>query len=148
MVDIRRMTDRSKKVMFLAESQAKQWGLEAVEPEHVLLGLAQEGTGVAANVLKSLGADYKRLVETSALPWREPAANVYWSMATDQLIESAMEEARHLGHNYIGTEHLLLAVCRLTEGNALHLLAQCGIQQAEVRLEVLNLLGYGPRERE
>lgn len=148
MADTKRMTTRSRQVMTLAESQASRLGHVTVEPEHVLLGLAEEREGVAGNVLKNLGASYKRLKALITTSSPELVDVVHWSEATDQLIESAMEEARRLNHNYIGTEHLLLAFCRLTEGNALDLLSQSGIQQAEIRLEVLNLLGYGPMEGE
>ena len=145
MVDPKRMTDRSRQVMTLAESQARRLGHVTVEPEHVLLGLAEERKGVAGNVLKNLGATYKRLEESIATSSPEPVNVPTWSAATDHLIEAAMEEARCLNHGYIGTEHLLLAVCCVAEGNTQRLLEKCGIDPAEVRLEVFNLLGYGTR---
>ena len=142
------MTDRSRRVMTLAKLQATRLGHVMVEPEHILLGLAEEREGVAGNVLKDLGATYeqlKRFEEFITTSSPEPVSVPTWSAATDDLIEAAMEEARCLNHNYIGTEHLLLAVCCVTDGNAQRLLAQCGIHPAEVRLEVFNLLGYGTR---
>jgi ATP-dependent Clp protease ATP-binding subunit ClpC len=128
--------------MTMAWLQAKRLGHATVEPEHVLLGLAEERDGVAGNVLKNLGASYKRLEEFATPSSPNPINVAPWSEAIHHLIEAALEEAYHLNHNYIGTEHLLLAVCRLTDGSAQHLLAQCGMQQADVRLEVLNILGH------
>ncbi len=142
-----KFTDRARKVINLARQEAERLGHEFIGTEHILLGLVKEGSGVAANVLENLDVDLEKVrveVEkyvsgtgetmsaTSSLPFTPKAKKV---------LELAMEEARNLEHNYIGTEHLLLGLLRENEGMAAQVLLNLGIRLEDVRAEVMELLG-------
>lgn len=141
-----RFTDRARKVMALANQEAQKLNHDFIGVEHILLGLVIEGDGVGANVLNNLGADLKkvrkqvillckpgkRLAEQGKLPQTPRAKRV---------IENAIKEARALGHNYVGTEHLLLGVALEAEGAAAQALEKLGITRERICQEVLNLLG-------
>lgn len=140
-------TDRSRKAMQLANREAQRLCHEYIGTEHVLLGLLQEGHGVAAHVLMNFGLDSEKtrqevtklihpgteLLHTAKLPTTPRAKKV---------IEFAMEEARNLNHNYVGTEHLLLGLLREEEGVAAQVLINFGLTLGGVREEVINLLGH------
>jgi len=141
-----RFTDRARKVMGLARQEAQRFNHDYIGTEHILLGLIQEGSGVAADVLKNLDVDPKRIrqeieklvshgttmVTMGQLPFTPRAKKV---------LELALEEASNLGHNYIGTEHLLLGLIREQEGIAAQVLQNLNVRLEEVREEVLELLG-------
>ena len=116
-----RFTDRARKVMQLANQEAQRFNHEYVGTEHVLLGLVKEGSGVAANVLKNLDVDLRKIrVEVEKIVQSGPGHGHDGETAPDprakKVIEYAIEEARNLNHNYVGTEHLLLGLLREQEG--------------------------------
>ncbi|MGH7163692.1 MAG: ATP-dependent Clp protease ATP-binding subunit, partial [Planctomycetota bacterium] len=141
-----RFTDRARKVMGLARQEAQRFNHDYIGTEHILLGLIQEGSGVAADVLKNLDVDLKKIrqeveklvshgttmVTMGQLPFTPRAKKV---------LELALEEASNLGHNYIGTEHLLLGLIREQEGIAAQVLQNIKVRLEDVREEVLELLG-------
>ena len=141
-----RFTDRARKVMALANQEAQRFNHEYIGTEHVLLGLIKEGTGVGANVLKNLGVDLhkvrmevERLVKSG--PEMPAMGKLPQTPRAKKVIEYSIEEARNLGHNYVGTEHILLGLLREKEGVAAQVLMNMGLKLEEVREEVLNLLG-------
>lgn len=141
-----RLTDRSRKVLALAESQARRLGHPTVEPEHVLLGLAEERHGVAAHALRNLGADHEAVrahAETQMPGGRSdsPYAPIPSSAAV-QLLSRALIEANRLDHSYPGTEHLLLAITRLDEGSVPATISALGLTPQQIRAEVYDLLGH------
>ncbi|ASV73446.1 ATP-dependent Clp protease, ATP-binding subunit ClpC [Thermogutta terrifontis] len=148
-----RFTDRARKVMQLANQEAQRFNHEYVGTEHILLGLIKEGSGVAANVLRNLDVDLKRIRnEVEKLVQSGPdmvtMGRLPLTPRARKVIEYATEEARNLNHNYIGTEHLLLGLLREQEGVAAQVLMNLGLKLEEVREEVLNLLGHGSEAAE
>ncbi len=143
-----RFTDRARKVMALANQEAQRFNHEYIGTEHVLLGLVKEGSGVGANVLKNLDVDIKKLrLEIEKLVKSGPdmvtMGKLPQTPRAKKVIEYAIEEARALNHNYVGTEHILLGLLRETEGIAAQVLMNLGLKLEDVRQEVLNLLGAG-----
>jgi len=143
-----RFTDRARKVMQLANQEAQRFNHEYIGTEHVLLGLIKEGSGVAANVLKNLDVDLRKIrLEVEKLVQSGPdmvtMGKLPQTPRAKKVIEYSMEEARNLGHNYVGTEHILLGLLREQEGVAAQVLMNLGLKLEEVRDEVLNLLGHG-----
>ncbi len=143
-----RFTDRARKVMQLANQEAQRFNHEYVGTEHVLLGLVKEGSGVAANVLKNLDVDLRKIrVEVEKIVQAGPdmvtMGKLPQTPRAKKVIEYAIEEARNLNHNYVGTEHLLLGLLREQEGVAAQVLMNLNLKLEEVREEVLNLLGHG-----
>ncbi len=141
-----RFTDRARKVMALANQEAQRFNHEYVGTEHVLLGLVKEGQGVAANVLHNLQVDLKKIrLEVEKIVKSGPAMVTMGKLPqtprAKKVIEFAIEEARSLGHNYVGTEHLLLGLLREHDGVAAQVLMNLGLKLDEVRAEVLNILG-------
>jgi len=148
-----RFTDRARKVMQLANQEAQRFNHEYIGTEHVLLGLVKEGSGVAANVLKNLDVDLRRIrneVEkiVQSGPDMVTMGKLPQTPRAKKVIEYAMEEARNLNHNYVGTEHLLLGLLREQEGVAAQVLMNLGLKLEDVRDEVLNLLGHGVESSE
>lgn len=148
-----RFTDRARKVMQLANQEAQRFNHEYVGTEHILLGLIKEGSGVAANVLRNLEVDLKKIrLEVEKLVQTGPdmvtMGRLPLTPRARKVIEYATEEARNLNHNYIGTEHLLLGLLREQEGVAAQVLMNLGLKLEEVREEVLNLLGHGSEAAE
>lgn len=148
-----RFTDRARKVMQLANQEAQRFNHEYVGTEHILLGLIKEGSGVAANVLRNLDVDLKKIrLEVEKLVQTGPdmvtMGRLPLTPRARKVIEYATEEARNLNHNYIGTEHLLLGLLREQEGVAAQVLMNLGLKLEEVREEVLNLLGHGSEAAE
>ncbi len=148
-----RFTDRARKVMNLAKSEAQRLNHEYIGTEHVLLGLVQEGSGVAANVLRNMGIDLKRiraeiekLVKGSST--MVPMGNLPFTPRAKKVLELSLEEASQLGHNYIGTEHLLLGLIKESEGIAARVLTNLGVKLEDVREEVLEFLGAPQGETE
>ena len=141
-----RFTDRARKVIQLANQEAQRFNHDSVGTEHILLGIIKEGSGVAANVLRNLNVDLKkiRLEVEKIVPEGSNTAimgKLPYTPRAKRVIELAGEEARHLGHNYVGTEHLLLGLIRESEGVAARVLLNLGLKLDEVREEVLNFLG-------
>ena len=141
-----RFTDRSRKVMALANQEALRFNHEYVGTEHILLGLAKEGAGVGANVLKNLDidlqkvrAEVEKLVKSSPEPGT--AGKLPQTPRAKKVIEYAIEECRNLNHMYVGTEHLLLGLLREHDGVAAQVLMNLNLELEDVREEVLNLLG-------
>ena len=146
-----RFTDRARKVMALANQEAQRFNHEYIGTEHILLGLVKEGSGVAANVLKNLDVDIKKLrLEVEKLVKSGPdmvtMGKLPQTPRAKKVIEFAIEEARSLNHNYVGTEHILLGMLRETDGVAAQVLMNLGLKLENVRQEVLNLLGAGVDE--
>jgi ATP-dependent Clp protease ATP-binding subunit ClpC len=143
-----RFTDRARKVMALANQEAQRFNHEYIGTEHILLGLVKEGSGVGATVLKNLDVDIKKLrLEVEKLVKSGPdmvtMGKLPHTPRAKKVIEFAIEEARSLNHNYVGTEHLLLGLLRETEGIAAQVMMNMGLRLEDVRQEVLNLLGAG-----
>src|SRR5216117_3138260 len=142
-----RFTDRARKVMQLANQEAQRFNHEYIGTEHILLGLVKEGSGVAANVLKNLDVDLRKIrLEVEKLVQSSPEVGTPGKLPqtprAKKVIEYSIEEARNLNHNYVGTEHLLLGLLREQEGVAAQVLMNLGLKLEDVREEVLNLLGH------
>lgn len=167
-----RFTERSRKVMLLANEEAKRLNHPLIGTVHILLGLVIEGEGVAGYVLKNVGVDLCTLrrevdaIVQSGAAWvkmenlprtscdlailsgilggaaRVTMESLPRTPAASKLIECSMEEARGLQHNYVGTEHLLLGLLRVEESAATLALTNCGLVLTDVRTEILNLLGH------
>ena len=143
-----RFTDRARKVMALANQEAQRFNHEYIGTEHILLGLVKEGSGVGATVLKNLDVDIKKLrleieKHVKSGPDMVTMGKLPQTPRAKKVIEYAIEEARALNHNYVGTEHILLGILRESEGIAAQVLMHIGLKLEEVRNEVLNLLGAG-----
>ena len=148
-----RFTERARKVMALANQEAQRFNHEYIGTEHVLLGLVKEGSGVGANVLKNLGVDLQKVrMEVEKLVKAGPDMVTMGKLPktprAKKVIEYAIEEARNLNHNYVGTEHMLLGLLREHEGVAAQVLMNLELKLEEVREEVLNLLGAGVEPEE
>jgi len=143
-----RFTDRARKVMALANQEAQRFNHEYIGTEHILLGLVKEGSGVGATVLKNLDVDIKKLrleveKQVKSGPDMVTMGKLPQTPKAKKVIEYAIEEARALNHNYVGTEHILLGILRESEGIAAQVLMNVGLKLEDVRQEVLNLLGAG-----
>ena len=143
-----RFTDRARKVMQLANQEAQRFNHEYIGTEHILLGLVKEGSGVAANVLKNLDVDLRKIrLEVEKIVQTGPGGDqvvlgkLPHTPRAKKVIEYSVEEARNLNHNYVGTEHLLLGLLREQEGVAAQVLMNLGLKLEDVREEVMNLLG-------
>jgi ATP-dependent Clp protease ATP-binding subunit ClpC len=143
-----RFTDRTKKVMEFANDEATRLNHEYVGTEHIFLGLIKEGGGVAAAALQNLGADLQQI--RNAIERASPMGPEFVSKGRHGhtprakfVIESAVQAARNLNHNYIGTEHLLIGLMQERRGLAAHVLTQFGLTLEDVRAEMLKLLHIG-----
>jgi ATP-dependent Clp protease ATP-binding subunit ClpC len=141
-----RFTERARKVILLAKEEAKRFNHDYIGTEHILLGLVREGEGVAAAVLASFGLTSDKIrIEVEKLVQPGPttviSGDLPFTPKAKKVMELATEEARALGHNYIGTEHLLLGLIREGEGVASQVLMNLGLELERVREEVMNLLG-------
>jgi ATP-dependent Clp protease ATP-binding subunit ClpC len=141
-----RFTERARKVILLAKEEAKRFNHDYIGTEHILLGLVREGEGVAAAVLASFGLSPDKIrLEVEKLVQPGPSTvisgDLPFTPKAKKVIELAMDEARALGHNYIGTEHLLLGLIKEGEGVASQVLMNLGLELDKVREEVMNLLG-------
>jgi ATP-dependent Clp protease ATP-binding subunit ClpC len=135
--------------MQLANQEAQRFNHEYIGTEHILLGLVKEGSGVAANVLKNLDIDLRKIrLEVEKIVQHGPGGEqvvmgrLPHTPRAKKVIEYSIEEARNLNHNYVGTEHLLLGLLREHEGVAAQVLMNLGLKLEDVREEVLNLLGH------
>lgn len=146
-----RFTDRARKVMQLANEEAQRFNHEYIGTEHILLGLCREGSGVAANTLRCLDVDLhkvrrevEKLIEHG--PEMVTMGKLPQTPKAKKVIQHAMEAARELNHDYVGTEHLLLGLLDDSEATAVQVLMNLGLTLNSVREEVLNLLGHGLEE--
>jgi ATP-dependent Clp protease ATP-binding subunit ClpC len=141
-----RFTERARKVIILAKEEARRFNHDYIGTEHILLGLIREGEGVAAAVLQKLGLSLENIrLEIEKLvqpgPTTQIIGDIPFTPRAKKALELAAEEARALGHNYIGTEHLLLGLIREGEGIASQVLLNLGLDLNSVRNEVMELLG-------
>jgi ATP-dependent Clp protease ATP-binding subunit ClpC len=141
-----RFTERARKVIILAKEEARRFNHDYIGTEHILLGLIREGEGVAASVLEKMGLSLENIrLEIEKLvqpgPTTQIIGDIPFTPRAKKALELAAEEARSLGHNYIGTEHLLLGLIREGEGIASQVLLNLGLDLNRVRNEVLELLG-------
>src|SRR5438270_274271 len=141
-----RFTDRARKVMQLANQEAQRFHHEYIGTEHILLGLVKDGSCVAANVLKNLDVDLRKVrQEVEKIIQSSPDMPIPGKLPqtprAKKVVEYAIEEARNVNHNYIGTEHLLLGLLREEEGFASQVLMNLGLRLTEVREEMLALVG-------
>ena len=149
-----RFTDRARKVMQLANQEAQRFNHEYVGTEHVLLGLIKEGSGVAANVLRNLDVDLRKIrneVEkiVQAGPEMVTMGKLPQTPRAKKVIEYAIEEARNLNHNYVGTEHLLLAILSLGRDSAYRVLRNMGVDPDTLRIKISEVVpkGSAPNSR-
>jgi len=143
-----RFTERARKVIVYAKEEAKRFNHDYIGTEHLLLGLIREGEGVAAAVLQKLGLDLETIrLEVEKLvqpgPQTQVAGDIPFTPRSKKALELSAEEARALGHNYIGTEHLLLGLVKEGEGMAYRVLLNLGLDLGKLRNEVMELLGSG-----
>lgn len=140
-----RFTEKAIKVIMLAQEEARRLGHNFVGTEQILLGLIGEGTGIAAKTLKSMGVNLKDArIEVEKIIGRGSgfvAVEIPFTPRAKRVLELSWEEARQLGHNYIGTEHLLLGLIREGEGVAARVLENLGVDLAKVRQHIIRLLG-------
>mgnify|MGYP001809841301 CR=1 FL=1 len=142
-----KFTERARKVVHIARQEAERFGHEFIGTEHLLLGLVKEGTGVAANVLENLDVELEKIrieIEKKVAPSGNTissSTSLPFTPKAKKVLEFAMEEARNLDHNYIGTEHLLLGLLREQEGMAAQILLELGVKLDDVRAQVMDLLG-------
>lgn len=139
-----RFTDRARKVLILAQQEAAKYGHGYIGTEHLLLGLLREGEGVAAKALSSLGLEIDAVrvqVESILGKGQEQTSEIGYTPRAKKVIELAMEEALRLGHNYVGTEHILLGLIREGEGIAAQVLTGLGVDINLMRQRVIEMLG-------
>ncbi|CAI5531630.1 unnamed protein product [Closterium sp. Naga37s-1] len=140
-----RFTEKAIKVIMLAQEEARRLGHNFVGTEQILLGLIGEGTGIAAKVLKSLGVNLKEArVEVEKIIGRGSgfvAVEIPFTPRAKRVLELSLEEARQLGHNYIGTEHLLLGLLREGEGVAARVFENLGADAGNIRSQVIRMVG-------
>ena len=140
-----RFTGRALKVLEFAQYEAQELEQNFIGTEHILLGLLHEGEGIAARALRSLGLDFghvrTRVEDMLGGREMEERHASYYTDRAKRVMELAVEEARSFGHNYIGTEHILLGLIRENEGVAAHVLISLGADLDIVRATVIDMLG-------
>ena len=142
-----RFTDRARRVVVLAQEEARLLNHNHIGTEHLLLGLAHERQGVAAKALETLGIRLEALrsqvEEIIGQGQQAPSGHIPFTPRAKKVLELSLHEAKQLGHNYIGTEHLLLGLIREGEGVAAQVLVKLGADLSRVRQQVIGLLsGY------
>src|ERR1700747_451783 len=143
-----RFTDRARRVVVLAQEEARMLNHNYIGTEHTLLGLIHEGEGVAAKSLESLGISLEgvraQVEEIIGHGGQAPSGHIPFTPRAKKVLELSLREALQLGHNYIGTEHILLGLVREGEGVAARVLVDLGAALSRVRQQVIQLLsGYG-----
>jgi len=146
-----RFTDRARRVVVLAQEEARMLNHNYIGTEHILLGLIHEGEGVAAKALESLGisleAVRQQVEEIIGQGQQAPSGHIPFTPRAKKVLELSLREALQLGHNYIGTEHILLGLIREGEGVAAQVLGKLGADLNRVRQQVIQLLsGYQGKE--
>jgi len=144
-----KFTERAQKVVAYAQEEARRLNHNVIGTEHLLLGLIREGEGVAARALKNMGVDIQKVRQQVEMmigvgPFTIQGPIGYTPRAK-RVMELALDESRKLGHNYVGTEHILLGLIREGEGVAAQVLTNLGINMEKAQAEVLNLLGTDPK---
>jgi len=143
-----RFTQRARRVLSLAQEEAERLQHNYIGTEHLLLGLMREEGGVAGRVLRDLGLEQRRVEELverlTRATTRTPNAQLDLSPGTKRVLELAVDEARRMGHHYIGTEHLLLGLVRQSEGVAIDVLKRLGVSPEEVRRQTRRVLQESP----
>src|SRR5438034_5328936 len=143
-----RFTQRARRVLSLAQEEAERLQHSYIGTEHLLLGLMREEGGVAGRVLRDLGLDPRRVEELvermTRAGTRTGTARLDLSPGTKKVLELAVDEARRMGHHYIGTEHLLLGLVRHSEGIALDVLKRLNVSPEEVRRQTRRVLQESP----
>ena len=143
MAGMERFTQRARRVLSLAHQEAERMHQNAISTEHVLLGLIEEEGGIAGRVLRDLGLETDRMremVERLGGAGTFQGAKVDLSSGVQQVLEFAIDEARRMGHHYIGTEHLLLGLVRSNEGLALDVLRKLGVTPEQIRRQTRRVL--------
>ncbi|MFD2839962.1 ATP-dependent Clp protease ATP-binding subunit [Populibacterium corticicola] len=146
-----RFTDRARRVVVLAQEEARMLNHNYIGTEHILLGLIHEGEGVAAKALESLGISLEavrsQVTEIIGEGQQAPSGHIPFTPRAKKVLELSLREALQLGHNYIGTEHILLGLIREGEGVAAQVLTKLGADLTRVRQQVIQLLsGYQGKE--
>ena len=140
-----RFTDRARRVVVLAQEEARMLNHNYIGTEHILLGLIHEGEGVAAKALESLGisldAVRQRVEEIIGEGQQAPSGHIPFTPRVKKVLELSRREASQLGHNYIGTEHILLGLIREGDGVAAQVLVHLGADLNRVRQQVIQLIG-------
>lgn len=139
-----RFTERAQKVLALAQEEAIRLGHNNIGTEHILLGLVREGEGIAAKALYALGLSSEKIqkeVEDLIGRGSDVAGSIHYTPRAKKVTELSMDEARKLGHSYVGTEHILLGLIREGEGVAARVLNNLGVSLNKARQQVLQLLG-------
>ncbi|MCA1057172.1 ATP-dependent protease ATP-binding subunit ClpC [Rossellomorea aquimaris] len=139
-----RFTERAQKVLALAQEEAIRLAHSNIGTEHILLGLVREGEGIAAKALTALGLSPEKIqkeVESLIGKGTEKSQTIHYTPRAKKVIELSMDEARKLGHSYVGTEHILLGLIREGEGVAARVLGNLGVSLNKARQQVLQLLG-------
>ncbi len=139
-----RFTERAQKVLALAQEEAIRLGHNNIGTEHILLGLVREGEGIAAKALYALGLGSDKIqkeVENLIGRGQDVSQTIHYTPRAKKVIELSMDEARKLGHSYVGTEHILLGLIREGEGVAARVLNNLGVSLNKARQQVLQLLG-------
>ncbi|MBI1280468.1 MAG: hypothetical protein GC179_20265 [Anaerolineaceae bacterium] len=143
-----RFTQRARRVLSLAQEEAERLHHKYIGTEHMLLGLFREDGGVAGRVLRELGLEYSRVEELveelTRVTAQTTATTAELSPGTKRVLELAVDEARRMGHHYIGTEHLLLGLVRQLEGVAIEVLKRLGISPEDVRRQTRRVLQESP----
>ena len=139
-----RFTERAQKVLALSQEEAIRLGHHNIGTEHILLGLIREGEGIAAKALKELGLEAKKIqdeVEKLIGKGTQPMKSIHYTPRAKKVVELSQDEARKLGHPYVGTEHILLGLIREGEGVAARVLHNLDVSLNKARQQVLQLLG-------
>jgi ATP-dependent Clp protease ATP-binding subunit ClpA len=143
-----RFTDRARRVVVLAQEEARMLDHNYIGAEHILLGVIHEGQGQGARALTELGVSLsevrQQIEELIGRGQQAPSGHIPFTPRTKKVLELSLREALQLGHNYIGTEHITLAILREGENVAAQVLVRTGVDLNQVRLQVIKLLGPGP----
>jgi len=139
-----RFTDRARRVVVQAQEEARLLSHHYISPEHLLLGLIHEGGGVAAKALESLGVSGEtvrhRVEEATGRGERPPSGHIPFTPQAKKLLEQSLQESRALGHDYIGTEHILLGLIHQGDSVAAQVLTGLGVDLEGTREQVIRLL--------
>lgn len=144
-------TDRARKTMALANQEANRYNHDHIEPEHIMLGLVKESSGVGAKVLKKMGCDFRKVqLEVEQRVSQGQSYNFIskapCSSSSKKVIKEALVAARELGHNYIGTEHILMGLVRIPNTVAQDILRDAQISADQIKEELMHVLGIGHTE--
>ena len=143
MAGMERFTQRARRVLSLAHQEAEQMRQNSIGTEHLLLGLIEEEGGVGGRVLRDLGLEPERvreIIEKLSGIGQYAGGKIDLSPGVQKVLEFAIEEARRLDHHYIGTEHLLLAIIRSTDGMAMDVLRKLGVTAEQIRRQTRRVL--------